>query len=42
MSDEQRAAFGVADQKKGPPPELMDQFYPKQSPESFKTGPTPP
>lgn len=42
MTDEQRSAFGIADQKQGPPPELMDQFYPEQSPESFQTGPTPP
>lgn len=42
MTDEQRAAFGIADQKQGPPPELMDQFYPEQSPESFQTGPTSP
>lgn len=40
LTEEQRAAFDVTKENWGPPPELYDQFYPEQLPESFKTGPS--
>lgn len=41
LTEEQRAAFGITKENRGPPPELFDQFYPKQLPDTFKTGPPP-
>lgn len=42
LTDEQRAGFDIAGEKRGPPPEMMDLFYPKQEPGTEKTGPRSP
>ena len=40
VMEKHRVAFEEFQKQSGPPPELFDQFYPKQTPESIKSGPS--